>query len=154
MERALPGTATAVVMYLLSLWRVRQLKRLERLAASGVLVVADRWPQAEIPGFHYDGPGLTVERAGSRVARALARREQRLYERMAARRPSLILRLTIDPATAHARKPDHPLAELTIKIETIPRIGYNGAIVREIDARLPYPDVLAAALREIDAVLG
>src|SRR3546814_1066766 len=61
MEKKLPGTFTAIVMYLLSLWRVAQLRRLMRLSQDGVLVIADRYPQAEIPGFNYDGPGLTAQ---------------------------------------------------------------------------------------------
>ncbi|PIQ37016.1 MAG: hypothetical protein COW59_09640, partial [Lysobacterales bacterium CG17_big_fil_post_rev_8_21_14_2_50_64_11] len=60
MKKKLPGTVTAIVMYLLSLWRVAQLRRVMRLSQNGVRVIADRYPQAEIPGFNYDGPGLTA----------------------------------------------------------------------------------------------
>ncbi|PXA87590.1 hypothetical protein DMC47_31720 [Nostoc sp. 3335mG] len=150
MEKKLPGTFSAIVMYLFSLWRVRQLKRLMRTAQSGVLVIADRYPQADVPGFHYDGPGLSVERTSNRFVRALAAREQKLYDWMTKQHPSLVIRLTIDADTAFARKPDHPIEELRDKIETMPKIGYDGARIREIDARMPYPQVLDAALRAID----
>jgi hypothetical protein len=79
-------------------------------------------------------------------------REQKLYEWMAEQKPSLIIRLNIDPDTAHARKSDHPMSELRDKIETMPRIGYNGAEVREIDSRMPYQQVLATALQAIASV--
>jgi thymidylate kinase len=149
MDQKLPGTFTALVMYAFSIWRVFQLGRLERLARSGVLVIADRYPQAEVPGFNYDGPGLSTERARSRLARTLAIREQQLYDRMARLRPSLVIRLMIDAETAHTRKPDHPIEELRDKIAIMPRIGYAGAAVVEIDTRRPYPEVLDEALAAV-----
>ena len=154
MEKKLPGTFSAIVMYLFSWWRVLQLNRLKRLVSNGTLVIADRWPQPEIPGFHYDGPGLTVARTENRFVRAMALREQALYERMAAYKPSLLIRLNIDAETAHARKPDHPIEELRDKIETMPRIRYAGTRICEIDARMPYAQVLEAALKAIDDVIG
>ena len=150
MEKKLPGLLTAIVMYLFSVWRVGQLRRLIKRAQSGVLIIAERYPQAEVPGFHYDGPGLAVDRSSSRIVRKLAAREQELYDRMATQRPTIVLRLTIDVETAFARKPDHPISELRDKIDTMPGITYNGAPIVEIDSRMPYADVLEAALEAID----
>jgi thymidylate kinase len=152
MQNKLPGLFSAIIMYLFSLWRVAQLRRLIRRSQDGVFVIADRYPQAEIPGFDYDGPGLSTGRASNWLIRKLAMREQKLYEWMAEQKPSLIIRLNIDPDTAHARKSDHPMSELRDKIETMPRIGYNGAEVREIDSRMPYQQVLATALQAIATV--
>ena len=149
MKKKVPGPFTATVMYLFSLWRVRQLRRLKRRAQSGVLIIAERYPQAEISGFHYDGPGIAVERSNNRLVRRLARREQRIYERMAEQNPEMIIRLVIDAETAYSRKSDHPLAELRDKTRNMPRINYNGARIFEIDARLPYESVLAIALNAI-----
>ncbi|PKM08081.1 MAG: hypothetical protein CVV14_05580 [Gammaproteobacteria bacterium HGW-Gammaproteobacteria-4] len=153
MKKKLPGTFTAVVMYLLSLWRVAQLRRVMRLSQRGVLVIADRYPQAEIPGFNYDGPGLTAHRTNNWLVRKLAAREQKLYEWMSEQKPALIIRLNIDADTAYARKPDHHLSELRDKSSIMPRLRFNGANVLDIDARQPYPRVLAAALRAIDAAI-
>jgi thymidylate kinase len=150
MKKKLPGVATACVMYLFSLWRVLQLDRLLARAQSGVLIIAERYPQAEVPGFHYDGPGLAVERSRNWLVRRLAKREQELYERMAAQTPSLVIRLAIDADTAYARKSDHPLPELREKAEVLPRIKYNGAKIFEIDARMPYDEVLATALLAVE----
>jgi thymidylate kinase len=154
MKQKVPGLFSAIVMYLFSKWRVGMLRRLRRLAATGVLVIADRFPQAEVPGFHYDGPGISAERTQNRLIKNLAGREQQLYEQMALHRPSLVIRLMIDAETAHARKPDHPLEELQDKIEIMPRITFNGAPICEIDARRPYEEVLAAALQAIDGVIS
>jgi thymidylate kinase len=149
MKKKLPGVFTAIIMYLFSVWRASQLRLLLRRAQSGILIIAERYPQAEIPGFHYDGPGLSADRTSSWLVRKLATREQALYERMAEQKPSLILRLNIDAETAYARKSDHPLSELRDKTEAMPRIRYNGARIFEIDARLPYTQVLKTALQAI-----
>lgn len=150
MKKKLPGPITAMVMYLFSLWRVWQLRRLKKRAESGVLIIAERYPQAEIPGFHYDGPGLAVDRTSGWLASRLARREQALYERMAEQKPALVIRLNVDPETAYMRKPDHPLSELREKSEIMPRIRYNGAKILELDSRFPYSQVLEKALMGIE----
>jgi len=149
----LPGTGTALIMHLLSWWRVIQLRRVMRLSRCGVRVIADRYPQAEIPGFHYDGPGLTADQSNNWLVRKLVVREQNLYEWMAAQKPALVIRLNIDADTAHARKPDHSLAELRDKISVMPRLNFNGAQVLDLDARAPYPQVLSSALQAIKKVL-
>lgn len=153
MEKKLPGVLTAIVMYLFSLWRVLQMRRLKRRAQTGILVIAERYPQAEIPGFHFDGPGLAVDRSENRLVRKLANREQRIYNRMARNKPTLILRLMVDADTAFARKPDHPLAELRDKIDKMPLIEYDGARIVEVDARLPYNAVLKKAFAVINEAI-
>ncbi|MDZ4141001.1 MAG: hypothetical protein U1C48_03230 [Methylotenera sp.] len=153
MKQKLPGTGTALIMHLLSLWRVRQLRRVMRISRSGVLIITDRYPQAEIPGFYYDGPGITASSTDNWLLRKLAAREQKLYEWMAEQKPALIIRLNIDADTAHARKPDHNLTELRDKISVMPRLRFNGAKIVDIDASAPYPEVLAAALQALDATI-
>lgn len=154
MKKKMPGPVTATVMYLFSLWRVRQLRRLKQRADNGVLIIAERYPQAEVPGFHYDGPGIAVERSENRLVRRLAQREQTIYERMAEQRPALIIRLVIDAETAFSRKSDHPMDELRDKTENMPRIRYNGARILEIDARLPYDVVLQKASKAVEWAAG
>lgn len=154
MRKKLPGVPTAIVMYLLSHYRAWQLRRVARLAQSGVLVITDRFPQAEIPGFNYDGPGIDARRSNNRFVRWLAAREQALYERMSEYRPALVIRLNIDADTAHARKPDHSLSELRDKSQIMPRLRFNGARILDLDSRAPYPQVLGAALVAIDNAVG
>ena len=152
MEKKLPGTGTALIMYVMSLWRASLMLRVIRLSRRRVKVITDRYPQVEIPGFHYDGPGLTVNRTNNWLVRKLAAREQKLYEWMAEHKPALVIRLTINAEVAHARKPDHDLAELRDKILMMDRLKFNGARVLEIDATMPYPQMLAAALEAINQV--
>ncbi|HEX7374696.1 MAG TPA: hypothetical protein VF277_06950, partial [Steroidobacteraceae bacterium] len=144
-----PGIWAALIMYGFSLWRAAHLRRARRLAEQGVLVITDRYPQAEIAGFHYDGPGLGLERSKSARVRRLAAREQRLYERLTLRPPALVIRLGIDLATAQARKPDHAAAELRDKIAVMARLRFGGARIMELDTRAPYAQVLQEALEAI-----
>ena len=96
MKTKSPALWAAVIMYCFSLRRMANLRKVQRLAQSGVLVVSDRFPQAEISGFYYDGPGIGVERATGKISMFLAQRERRLYQQMAQYRPELIIRLGID----------------------------------------------------------
>ena len=153
MKQKLPGTGTAIIMHILSLWRVRQLKLVMRLSQRGVLVIADRYPQVEIAGFRYDGPGITVTSEDNWLLRKLAARELKLYQWMAQQKPALIIRLNIDAETAHSSKPDHSLAELRDKISVMPRLNFNGATLVDIDARLPYAEVLANALNVVKSAI-
>ncbi|HGT4635011.1 TPA: hypothetical protein ACM3HF_002047 [Escherichia coli] len=140
----------AVIMYCFSLRRMANLRKVQRLAQSGVLVVSDRFPQAEISGFYYDGPGIGVERATGKISMFLAQRERRLYQKMAQYRPELIIRLGIDIDTAISRKPDY--AELQDKIGVMSTIGYNGTKILEIDSRAPYSEVLEQAQKAVSLV--
>jgi thymidylate kinase len=151
MRNKLPGVWGSLIMYGLSLRRAAHLRRVRRLAERGVLVITDRYPQAEIAGFRYDGPGLGLERSKHWLIRKLAAREQRLYQRMAQCRPALVIKLDIDLATAHARKPDHGIAELSDKIAVMSRLRFNGATILDLDARLPYAEVLGKALHAVTA---
>lgn len=144
-EKRSPDAATALVVHLLSRWRRRKFRRMLKRDRQGLVVIADRYPQAEACGFWFDGPGLDATGA-SGIVGWLARRENRLYRRMAAYVPALLIRLDIDADTAHARKPDHKLPMLREKARVIPALAFNGARILDLDARAPYPEVLEAAL--------
>lgn len=149
-EASAPDTLTAIVIFLLSLWRAHKFRRMLKLARRGVLVITDRYPQAEVAGFYFDGTGLSEKNAKSWLARLLLKQEKQLYASMASHRPTLLIRLNIDAETAHARKPDHKLAMLREKVRVIPSLQFNGATILDLNGRDPYPQVLAAALTAID----
>lgn len=150
MKKKLPGTGTAILMHILSHWRARQLKKVICLSQKGIKIISDRYPQAEIVGFRYDGPGMSFNRNDNWLLRKIAVREQALYQWMSEQKPSLVIRLNIDAETAFERKPDHDIAELRDKILIMPRLNFNGAKIIDIDARAPYPQVLEAALKAIN----
>jgi len=141
-----PDALTALVIYLLSRWRRRKFRRMLARHRQGAIIVADRYPQAEVAGFYFDGPGLGANGRASAFVRWLSARERRLYDDMAAYVPGLLIRLNVDAETAHARKPDHKLTMLRDKVSVIPSLTFNAAHILDLDATAPYPEVLQAAL--------
>ena len=153
MKQKVPGPKTAMVMHLLSWWRMAQLRRVMRLSETGVRVIVDRFPQAEIPGFRYDGPAFAVASNHGWFMRRLVALEWRIYKRMARQRPALIIRLDIDAETAHTRKPDHKFEELRDKSSVMPLLKFNGARICDLDARLDYEQVLEAATAAVQSAV-
>lgn len=145
-KSAEPDALTALVIVALSHWRRRKFRRMLALQRSGAIIIVDRYPQAEAPGFYFDGPGLEATVRSSRFIRWLAAHERRLYENMAAHVPGLLIRLNIDAETAHARKPDHKLAVLREKARLLPTLTFNAAPILDLDATAPYREVLQSAL--------
>ncbi|MFC0409888.1 nucleoside/nucleotide kinase family protein [Roseomonas elaeocarpi] len=148
-----PGTATALVMYLFSMRRVRRFRRMLRLRQQGIAILTDRFPQVEVPG-PMDGLSLPSTAAQPPLVRALARRERGHYQWMVSHRPDLVIRLTVDLATAIRRKPDHRERSLATKIADLARLRFNGAKVVDIDATQPLDQVLAQAKQAIGEVLA
>lgn len=151
---ASPDALTALVIHLLSRWRYHKFRRMLAIACRGVTVIADRYPQAEVPGFYFDGPGVAEAAADKGIVHWLAARELRLYRRMAAHVPALLIRLNIDADTAHARKPDHKLSMLRDKVRVIPNLHFNNAPILDLDGGQPYPYVLRAALTAARAAIA
>lgn len=149
----LPGLFAAAVMYGFSLRRAGQLRKVVELARHGTVVITDRYPQNELPGFHYDGPGIGMHRSRGRIVSALAHHEQEIYDHMARVRPQLVVRLTVDIATARIRKPDHDPAELRDKIAIMQKLHFNGARIVEIDTRHAYGDVFRKLVAVVETTL-
>lgn len=148
----IPGLGTALVIYAFSLIRKRRFKRVLALRRDGFIVVTDRYPQVEVPGF-YDGPGLSAADADSPVIASLAARERRAYEWMSSYVPTLVIRLNIDAATAFSRKPDHAIELLEKKVAVTPLITFNGARIVDLDATMPYAEELDLAKKAAAEVL-
>ncbi|MGN6481797.1 hypothetical protein [Luteibacter sp.] len=149
-----PGGVTALAIYLLSRWRAHKYRRMLRVCRSGTLVVTDRYPQAEIPGFLFDGAELAKTQGGSWWVRWLRAREQKLYAWMATGVPMLVIRLNVDEATAHARKPDHKLSSLRAKIANLPLLNFNCEHIVDLDGRDNPGFVLDESLRAVRAAQG
>jgi thymidylate kinase len=145
---------TALVMYLLSRWRNHKFKRMIKRSRSGTTIIADRYPQAEVPGFYHDGTGLAITPEARGFVSWLAKRELRLYQKMAEHLPDLLIRLNVDAETAHARKPDHKLAMLEDKVRVIPTLTFNGANILDLDGTAPYAQVLETALTAARSVFA
>ncbi|SER39683.1 Thymidylate kinase [Azotobacter beijerinckii] len=149
----IPGTLTALVIFCFSKLRVLRFNRMLRLRERGHVVICDRYPQLDVPGF-YDGPGLSAARASGPLTAWLAKQERKLYERMVDYRPTLIIRLNIDAETAHARKPDHELPLLREKVAVTPLLRFNGAKIIEVNASQPLNDVHTMTLQIVQRVVA
>ncbi|TIN14677.1 MAG: hypothetical protein E5Y31_31860, partial [Mesorhizobium sp.] len=84
--------------------RYAVVKRAHRGATRGLIVICDRWPQALGRGY-LDGPSIPQHLFSIPGLSALARLEQRLYQKMAECRPHLTLHLVSDFAVSEQRKP-------------------------------------------------
>ena len=132
----IPDPVTALVIFCFSLFRLRRFKRMMLKRRAGYIIVTDRYPQIDVPGF-YDGPGLSAARATDRLTRWLAQHEYRHYAWMASFRPDLVIRLNVDLETAFARKPDHRRESLRQKVEVTPRLTFGGALIVDFDSKEP-----------------
>lgn len=148
------GNMTALVIYLLSCWRAYKFRKMLCKSQQGYLLITDRYPQVEVPGFRFDGPQLAKTTGGNGWIKMLRQRELKLYQWMASYLPVLLIRLGIDEQTAFARKPDHQLAALQEKIAVTPQLTFNGAVILELDGRQPADEILQASLRAIQAALS
>lgn len=149
----IPGAATALVIYIFSVLRIRRFKRMLAKRRAGTIIVTDRYPQIEVPGF-YDGPGLSAARAEGPLVSWLARRERAHYEWMAGFVPDLVIRLNVDLETAFERKPDHKYESLRQKVEATPKLKFNGAPIVDLSSLDPLPSVIAQAEAAIGRTLA
>ena len=148
-----PGNITALVIFLLSCWRAYKFRNMLIQSQQGTLFIVDRYPQAEVPGFRFDGPQLAKTAGGNGWVRLLKARELQLYQWMASWRPLLLIRLAIDEETAFSRKPDHPLSVLQEKIAVTPHLTFNGATILELNGRESAEKILSESLRSIQSSL-
>ncbi len=144
-----PGSVTALVIFLLSCWRAYKFRRMLSKSREGKLLITDRYPQAEVAGFRFDGPQLAKTTGGNGWIRGLRNQEQKLYRWMASYPPLLLIRLDIDEQTAFSRKPDHALSALREKIAVIPHLTFNGAQILDLNGREPADKILDESLRAI-----
>lgn len=120
----------------------------------GLIVITDRYPQAQIAGFN-DGPLLRDRAAdGGRLLRRAARHEERAYRLAERQAPDLVIRLRVTPEVAVRRKPDMAPAEIERRDAAIGSLSWPpGTRVVDVDADRPLADVLrdvmASVWREI-----
>ncbi len=148
-----PGFLEALGIYFFALRRLRRFRRMLKHRRSGTTILTDRFPQLAFPAG-LDGPGFARVKSDRGLARWLAAKEWRLFEWMISHRPDLVVRLNVDLETAVARKPDHSPALLAAKIANIPKLGFGGAPIVDIDAARPIDEVLAEVKAAISKGLG
>lgn len=143
------GMLPALVITFFVFRRLRRFRRMLALRRQGLIILTDRFPQAQIPGA-YDGPTFPVDTKGNFIVRRLAKQEHDAFRWMASHKPDLVLKLNVDLDVACSRKPDHRKDALARKIATTPQLKFEGANIVDIDANKPLDEVIASAERAID----
>jgi len=149
--RSLADIATAVRYLADARDRHRRLTEAQRLARAGTVVIADRYPLAEVRlgGRFMDGPRIgTLHSTGrSRLVDRLRRAEERLYRRIPP--PDHVVVLHVRPETALARKASRSPDSLTAKARGIAEMDRSRLSVLEVDAERPLDEVVADVKRWI-----
>jgi len=148
---SVPDVATATVIFLLSCWRAIKFFNMLEKSKKGTLIVTDRYPQDQVPGFRFDGAQLAKTEGGNAYVRQLRTWEKGMYTRMANHLPLLVIRLDIDVDTAFSRKPDHSKEALAQKIAVYPQLHFSGADILDLDGRDSADQVLSDSLKAIEA---
>jgi len=131
-----------------------KLFKARRAANRGMVVLADRYPQAQVFGFN-DGP-LLQDFAASRFAwiRAVAAWELGVYRLAERIRPDLVIKLRVAPDVAVARKPEMQLDEIVRRDKAVEAFSFPGGTrVVTISADLPLAEVIQLAKKAIWTVV-
>ena len=150
--KANPRLFPALIVYAFTLRRVRRFQRMMALWESGKIIVADRFPQTDVP-HAYDGTILSTNASGSFFVRRLAKSEREMFDWMTNHRPDLVIRLNVDIETALARKPDHRRDALSRKIAATPLFTFKGAPIVEIDSTKPLEEVVSSARNAVSRLM-
>ena len=108
----------------------------------GMVVICDRYPQAQIMGFN-DGPLLSAwMESGSRLKRRLARWEFETYRELARTAPDLVVKMDVPPEVAVRRKPDMRPDEVERRRAAVRQIDYGPASeTLSVDGTRPLAEV-------------
>jgi thymidylate kinase len=146
----------ARLMWILALARERRRRAREarRARGRGMVVLSDRLPQSQYPGWN-DGPRLTAWlTAASPLKRAAARREQESFALVDLTPPDLVFKLRVSPEVAARRKPETPPAQLRTGLELLGRVQFPPTTrVVDLDAEQPLADMILEAKRAVWASL-
>jgi hypothetical protein len=121
----------------------------QRGACRGLVVVTDRYPQNEIPGFN-DGPLL---QRLPRCPTALKRFEASVYEMARRAPPDLVIKLQVGRETVVQREPQMVKSIIDQRIAWLDELAFSSTRVAAIDATRPLEEVHRKAKREIWSIL-
>lgn len=139
-----PGGAKVLWALALAREKRRRLQRAFDARHRGMLVICDRYPQAQRPGIN-DGP-LLHPWSGDGARGRIARWEAGPYELAERFPPDLVVRLRVDQRTAERRRPEHDPDDLARRRALVAGLAFPQARYGtvEIDASQPYGQVLEA----------
>jgi hypothetical protein len=121
----------------------------QRAVRRGFIVVTDRYPQNEIPGFN-DGPML---RRLPRCPAWLCRFEASIYELARRAPPDLVIKLQVGPDTVVQREPQMVKSVIEQRIAWLNELTFSSTHVVSIDATRTLQEVHWKAKHEIWSIL-
>lgn len=127
----------------------RQLRKVGRIAqqrSEGRLVLTDRFPHHE--ERFAGGPAILPDESSLLTQRS-AELERTLLRKVCARRPDLLIRLSIDAVDAWQRKPEHNLEDIRRKVDALEQAQWHGTNQVVIDASMPLEEVQRQARRAV-----
>lgn len=144
------------LLWILALTRERRLRfrRAIRARNLGMVVICDRFPQAQFPGLN-DGPwlGHWLQHPSS-LRRGAAQRELAVVRLGEHQPPDLVVKLHVPMDKARERRPNVALDQLVRKAREVGELVYPGAgRTVEIDASQPLDRVLLDVKRAVWACL-
>jgi hypothetical protein len=153
-ERAEPARppSFARLVWLLALTRERRRRSAtaRRAKGLGMVVISDRIPQSQFPGWN-DGPRLRpwlLDR--SMLRRYAARREAAAFQVADLAPPDLVLKLHISPQLASQRKPETPAQQLRTGARMVQGLRFPATTtVVDLDAEQPLHLVVLQAKRAL-----
>lgn len=143
-QKSKTGLLPSLVIMTFVVRRLLRFRRMLNYRQQGLMVLTDRFPQAQIPGA-YDGTVFPPDVKGSRVIKWMAVRERTAFKWMANHKPDLVIKLNVDLDVACARKPDHRKEQLSKKVAVTPLLTFEGAEIVNIDANKSLDEVISAA---------
>jgi thymidylate kinase len=149
-REAEPSLARLIWILALARERRRRAREARRARGRGMVVLSDRLPQSQYPGWN-DGPRLTAWlTAASRLKRAAARRERESFALVDLTPPDLVFKLRVSPEVAARRKPETPPAQLNSGLELVRRMRFPPTTrVVDLDAEQPLADMVLEAKRAV-----
>jgi len=131
----------SIYSLLLAREKHKKLRAAYRARNKGMILVADRYPQNQIMGYN-DGPLLNDFRNSSWPWSWFYKKEARLYKKMLALQPDLVLKLEVSAETARERKKDTPTDMIQRKIEAVKQLTFEEeSKVITVDANRPLEEV-------------
>lgn len=143
------ATGLAFWAVLIAFERYAVVKRAHRSATRGLIVICDRWPQTLRRGY-LDGPTIPEHLFSIPGLSALARLEQKLYQKMEECRPHLILHLVSDFAVSEQRKPGEIRKEaFDARLSLMAELRTRDKDIRTVDASASLETVNRELFRHI-----
>jgi thymidylate kinase len=123
--------------------KIKMLRLAKRLRQQNSLVICDRFPQKDVTGY-FDGPKLQSGKNDW-----YSRLEMKQFNKLCQVEADVILRLHVAPETAARRKPEHDRKLIEQKCSDLSALSFGNARVVDVDAGMPYEQVLLAIKRKI-----